>query len=179
MEKIIENNKIVGIEEIKANDYNPKLSYKDSPELMIEFDKLKKSLEYHGQIDPLLVREVKSGYELVNGYHRLEAMKELKWKRVEIKDLGKISRIEAIKKALSTEELRIPLDVIEVAELIKGIKDSEGSLEGLPYLEEEIENKIKLLNFDWSKYESDFLDVIEDDVKKLRGKRERTDYILF
>ena len=39
-----------------------------------------------------------------------------------------------------------------MAELVKKIKEGEEDLEGLPYTEEEIENKIKLLEFDWGEF---------------------------
>lgn len=169
MEKIIQNNSIIDIDKVKPNDYNPKPDYTQSEELKIEFEKIKNSLKYHGQIDPILVRESdkKGEYEIINGYHRWLAMKELGFKQIEIKNLGKIDRIEAIKKALSTEELRIPLDVIEVAELVKKVKESEEGLKGLPYLEKEITEKIDLLDFDWKSFEREIVDVVEEDEKEV------------
>lgn len=160
--KIIENNLIVDINKVVPNDYNPKLNYEDIPEFQAQYEKIKESLRYHGQIDPVLIREIENGlYEIINGFHRWKAMKELKFEKVEIKNLGKISRQEAIKKALSTEEPRIPLDVIETAKLLKEIKESEAGLEGLPYLEQEIKEKIELLEFDWNTFEN------EEDIEKM------------
>jgi len=152
--KIIENNKKVKIDQVQPNTYNPKPDFNSTDELKVEFGKIKESLRIHGQIDPVLVREIETDkYELINGYHRWMAMKELKFTEVEIKNLGIMSKEDAIKKALSTEELRVPLDVIEVAKLIKQVADSEAGLEGLPYLQEEIEKKIALLEFDWDNFQ--------------------------
>lgn len=178
MERITQNNLIIDIDKIQPNDYNPKPDFNESEELKLEFDKLKRSLEHHGQIDPLLVREIgKDKYELVNGYHRWLAMKELGWKKAEIKNLGKISRIDAIKKALSTEEIRIPLDIIEVAELVKNIRESEEGLEGLPYTAEEIQEKIDLLEFDWESFKREVIEVVEDEQKEVeRLETKRTYY---
>ena len=168
MERIIENNQIVDLDKIQPNDYNPKPDFRESEELKIEFEKLKSALKYHGQIDPLIVREIgEEKYELINGYHRWLAMKELGWKRAEIKNLGKISKEEAIKKALTLEEIRIPLDVIEVAELLKNLKEAEVELEGLPYLEQEIRERIELLDFDWSDFKE--VEVIEEDIEKIEN----------
>jgi len=156
MEKIIENNQLVDINQLKANDYNPKPDYKETEELQLEFGKIKNSLEYHGQINPILVRELGNGiFEIVNGFHRWKAMQELGFEKVEVKNLGKITREEAIKKALATEELRIPLDMIEVAKLVKGLKELGVGLEGLPYSMEEIDNKIDLLGFNWDEFNQD------------------------
>ena len=77
--KIIENNQVVSISGVRPNEYNPKPNYNDTEELKQEFQKIKTSLRIHGQIDPVLVRQVKEndGYEIINGYHRYVAMKEL------------------------------------------------------------------------------------------------------
>jgi len=163
--KIIENNFVVAIDKVKPNGYNPKPDYNSTDELKAEFEKIKNSIRVHGQIDPIQVRELGKGmYEIVNGYHRWVAMKELGFKEIEIKNLGKMSRAEAIKKSLSFEELKIPLDIIESAKLIKELKDAEEDLSGLPYTEEEISNKIALLNFDWNDFEREKGE--EDDTKK-------------
>ena len=160
--KIIENNLVVSIEKVIPNNYNPKLDYKESEELKREYEKIKKSLKVHGQVDPILIRENEDGkLEIVNGFHRWTAMKELGFKEIEVKNLGKISRNEAIKIALSTEETRIPLDVIEVAQLIKGLKEIGEDLKDLPYTLEEIKDKMELLEFDWKKFTGEEIDVVE------------------
>jgi len=160
MGKIIQNNLVVDIDKVKPNNYNPKPDFKESEELKIEFNRIKNSLYHHGQLDPIQVRELKDGkYEIVNGYHRWLAMKELGMKKVEIKNLGKISRKEAIKIALSLEETKIPLDVLEVAELVKNLKKIG---EGLPYSMEEIQNKISLLEFDFDKFKEEA--IIPEDI---------------
>lgn len=145
------NNLIMEIDKLVPNDWNPKLDYNSTEELKIEFEKIKNSLKDHGQVDPIIVREIKDKYEIINGYHRWVAMKELEFKEVEIKNLGKITKNEAIKIGLSLEETKIPLDVIEVAQLVKSLKEI-GEWQGLPYSLEEIENKIKLLDFDFKQF---------------------------
>ena len=150
MGKIIENNLKVSIDKVKPNNFNPKLNFREYPDLGKEFNRIKKSLKTYGQLDPIQVRELDDGtFELINGYHRWEAMKELGFVEIEIKNLGKISREQAIKIAISTEDTKIPLEQIEVAKLLKEIRDSEIGLEGLPYEIEDIEAKINLLEFDW------------------------------
>ncbi len=164
---IIENNMVVDIELVIPNNYNPKPDFTSTEELQLEFAKIKDSIAYHGQIDPLIVREVNDKYELINGYHRWQAMKELGFEKVEIKNLGTISKEEAIKKALSFEELKIPLDVIETAKLIKALKEDQVSLMGLPYMSEEIENKLKMLDFNFNDYQDTDLEDIKGNKKKV------------
>lgn len=88
MENITENNQIVDINLLSPNKYNPKLDYNSTPELQREFERIKKSLIDHGQIDPVIVRKIENGYEIIDGFHRYCAMKELGWTKCEIKDLG-------------------------------------------------------------------------------------------
>ena len=49
-----------------------------------EFEALKLSIQEHGQTQPIQVRPIKDGYEIVGGYHRWLAMKELKFLEVEV-----------------------------------------------------------------------------------------------
>ncbi|MHA1867143.1 MAG: ParB/RepB/Spo0J family partition protein, partial [Candidatus Heimdallarchaeaceae archaeon] len=94
-------NLIVSIDKIVPNDFNPKPDYNSTEELRIEFERIKNSLKNHQQIDPIIVRELpekelkkkpgmRKKYEIINGYHRWAAMKELGVKKVEVKNLGKI-----------------------------------------------------------------------------------------
>lgn len=152
--KIVENNKVVPTEQIQPNNYNPKDDYLKEPELQIIYEKVKKSVLHHGQIDPILVRELEENkYEIVNGFHRFKAMQELGFKTIEIKNLGKITREDAIAKALSTEVIHIPLNQIGVAELVRDLaKIPDFNVDLLPYSGDEIQSKIDLLEFDWDKY---------------------------
>ena len=151
---IIEGNLVINIDKVKPNDYNPKQDFREDVELSREYEKIKDSLKYYGQIDAIKVRELDDGsYEIVNGYHRWTAMKELGFDKVEIKNYGKVTREEAIKMAVVTEDTRIPLDTLEVAELLKVLKEIGDSMAGLPYTMEEMDKKIALLTFDWGDLE--------------------------
>jgi len=160
MGKIIKDNLIVDINSVRPNNYNPKLNYKSTNDNRVQFEKFKNSLIIHGQINPVKVRQTidKDRYEIIDGYHIWTAMKELEFKEIEIKDFGNISREEAIKIFLCSEELKIPLDIVDTAKLVKEIKGLNIGLKGLPYTEIENENKIKLLEFDWSQFEEEIKD---------------------
>jgi len=153
--QIIQNNQIVEITKVKCNDYNPKPDFNSTEELKAVFEKIKKSLELHGQIDPILVRELDDGtFEIINGFHRWSAANELGADKIEIKNLGKISRNDAIKKALSTEDIKVEIDEIEKAKLIKELVTEDDTL-GLPYTDEEITNFVDLLEFDFDQFENE------------------------
>jgi len=162
--KVAEGYLVVGISLVKPNDYNPKKDYREDHANRVMFEKVKKSLESHKQIDPIIVRELEDGtYEIINGFHRYMAMTELGYKEIEVKNLGKMSRQQAIAKALSTEAPKIPLDELEVAQLVKEFVDQKFDLTELPYSMDEIEAKIELLDFDWKNFnEQDALEKLDD-----------------
>lgn len=149
--KVIQNNSVVDINLIRPNDFNPKPDYKNDRELSMLFDKLTDSISHHGQTLPLLVREDGDKYEIIDGEHRYYAMLELGYKYAEIKNLGEINRVEAIKKLFSSE-LRFEVDPLEEAKLLKELHESNISLEGLPFTIGEIEEKISLLDFNPETY---------------------------
>ena len=80
-------------------------------------------------------------------------MKELGWTKCEIKDLGEISLNDAIAKTLSLEKTAITMDAVLEAQLVKQYKEAEGDLQKLPYSDEEVANKIALLEFDFNQFE--------------------------
>lgn len=163
--KVAQGYLLVGVELIKPNNYNPKKDYREDHANRVMFEKVKASITSHKQIDPIIVRELEDGtFEIINGFHRYNAMLELGFKEIEIKNLGKLTREDAIAKALSTEYPKIPLDELEVAQLVKEFVDKGFELTDLPYSMEEIEAKIELLDFDWQNFnEHDELEKLEDE----------------
>ena len=158
--EINSNNSVVDINLLQPNEYNPKLDFRGDDNLQKEFDKIKRSLKELGQVQPVLVRDAKDGkFEIINGYHRWSAMKELECKEIEIKNLGNIDLDKAISYALFTEDTKIPIDAIELAGLMKKIVTPEKPLDYwaklLPYDAELIKNKIDLLEFDFSEFDKD------------------------
>lgn len=151
------NNSKVKIDLIKPNSYNPKVNFRENTHNFVEYEKVKKSLEKFGQVEPILVRELEDNtYEIVNGYHRYEAIKELGGEEIEIKNLGKISFDEAVAIALQTEETKIPIDNIELSGLIKSLISEEKNIEYwaelLPYTAEVIQNKLELVDFNFDQF---------------------------
>lgn len=68
----------VPVEKCRPNAWNPRGMNKK------EFEALKLSIQEHGQTQPIQVRPIKDGYEIIGGYHRWLAMKELKFLEVEV-----------------------------------------------------------------------------------------------
>jgi ParB family chromosome partitioning protein len=70
--------------ELKANKWNSNRVNREN------FEKLKKSLKSLGTFKPAIVRETDSGYEILGGFHRVEAAKELGIPLVPVLNIGKI-----------------------------------------------------------------------------------------
>jgi len=68
----------VPINKCRANAWNPRGMSKK------ELEALKLSIKERGQTQPIQVRPVKNGYEIIGGYHRWKAMKELGFSEVEV-----------------------------------------------------------------------------------------------
>jgi len=153
------NTKKVKVTELKPNAWNPKVKPENDFDVEQQYEAVVKSIKTYGLVDPILVRSIKKEgkldyYEIINGYHRFLACKELKFKEVIINNLGEISDLEAKKLTIVTEEIRIPVDQVKLSNLLKDMLDSEELTklaEGLPYSKELIESKIELLDFDWEK----------------------------
>lgn len=147
--KIIENNSVVDIKTIARNDFNPKADIKTSTNALDleQFERLKRSLEAGGQTSPLIVREVgENQYELVDGEHRLAAMLDLGFTKAEIKNLGKLSRQEAIA-VLLNHEVTFDADPVKEAKLLQEYVAAGWDLKMLAYSEQDVFRKIEILDY--------------------------------
>jgi len=110
-----------------------------------------------GMVSPIDVRERDDGkFEIVDGYHRWRACRELGYSKILINNLGKISDEVAKKLVILKEKAKVPLDLVKTSmllnELAKNTSLEELALEtgyDLPELKADLE----LINFDWEEYE--------------------------
>ena len=159
---------LVNIKRVVINDYNPN----EMSDVM--YIKEKMSIERFGFVTPIVVREVEDKLIVIDGAHRLLAMRELHSQDVEIfttpkkdhkipkgqinvKNLGVVSDSDAKIMTLTLNELHGEPDTIKKAELIKCLADEidfADLAELLPYPEDELKNLIELADFDWEDYKS-------------------------
>jgi len=115
--------------------------------------KLKNNIERNGVIENILVRRLDNGsYEVVNGNHRLDVMNSLKLKECHAYNLGEITKENAIRVAIETNETRFGVDGIKLSHLIDEISDNVGLQElekSMPFSADEMQNMLDLLHFDW------------------------------
>jgi ParB family chromosome partitioning protein len=131
--------------EIEANPFQPRQDFKES-----EIEELAESINRFGLIQPIVVRKVKNGYELIAGERRLRAAKSLKKEKIPavIRDFNDRQMAEI---ALVENLQRKDLNFIEEASAYKRLID-EFSLtqkelaERLSKSQSTIANKLRLLN---------------------------------
>jgi len=173
MPSVLDKYKLVSIDKLIPAKWNYKKTDDEESEKLME--KLKKNLSKNGQIENLIVRESrkKNTYEVVNGNHRLIALKALKKKNAVCFMLGKISLEDAKRIAVETNETKFDSDPIKLAELITNIAkkfDIDDLVSTLPMSSDDIDNYTKMLHFDWDK-----LDKVQDEDEEESSKNSDED----
>lgn len=156
--------RIVGIDDISPNDWNPNMM---DPFMR---DRLIRSIQNDGFIIPILVRPDNregshSEWEIVDGEQRWSVAKEqLGMTKVPIINLGSISDSDAKQITIKANTLRGEFDSVELGKLIKGLSDDigiESLSDSLPYTVERLSGLIDLVDTDLSSL-NDGLDGLTD-----------------
>lgn len=139
----------VSVDDLHPNTWNPN---KQSDFI---FQKAKESIQKFGFIDPILVRETDTGFEIIDGEHRWRAAKELGYTEILAENLGSISVEEAKALTILINNIRGEDDPIKRGELFAELKLSSPDLLNLmPFSEQLISDEINLIDFDLN-YESE------------------------
>jgi len=119
--------------------------------------KLMNNIKQNGQVENLIIRELDTGfYEVVNGNHRLKVMRRLNQDHVFCYNFGKITDSQAKRIAIETNETRFESDNVKLAQLVKDISVDftfDDLAESMPYNQEELNNFVDLLDFDWDNFQ--------------------------
>lgn len=115
---------------------------------------------------PIFVRESKDGFVIVDGEQRWTSLTQAGNDKALIYNLGKLSDKEAKEMTLWFEE-QVPFDRVLQAELVKSMTEMYENLE-LPYLDDEVQNMIKILDYDPNALlDEEFDEPNDDDFDKL------------
>ncbi len=128
--------------------------------------KIAASIKHDSSAGVMAVREIRkknrSYYEVIDGNHRLQAIKLLKWEKAHCENFGAITQAQAILIARRRNHVWFQDDVIKYAELFKSVVLPEYSFDDLeafmPETREEMESLGKLLQFNWDDYTSNTSD---------------------
>ena len=127
----------IDINKLVKADWN----YKNEDKFKAE--KLRSNIKRNGQIENIIVRELDTGYyEVCNGNHRLDALKELNFKEVVCYNLGKISLPQAQRIAVETNETKFANDNDRLSQILNEIMtefNTEDLMTTLPFTEKEFE----------------------------------------
>lgn len=110
--------------------------------------KLLSQIKKNGQVENVLVRELGKKFEVINGNHRYDIFEILKVDYVMCYNFGKISKAQAQRIAIETNETKFDKDENKLANLLKDLTIDytiEDLSSTMPYSEDDI---IELVDFD-------------------------------
>jgi len=127
----------IPIDEIQPNKINPN-KMADST-----FKQLKLSLKKFGQLNPIIVREMDKGYEIIDGEWRYRASKAIGWREVQAKVIEATD--EEVKGLILASTIKGKHDAYVSADIIEGLSKTETSesLSAMGLDKNKIERKIK------------------------------------
>lgn len=139
--------KTINVDNIQANTWN----YNEQSKLIYEKEKL--SIHNHGFLEPILVRSIGNDqYEIIDGYHRWLAVRELGGKEIPVIDLGEVSDEMAKTMTITMNELGGEPNDVKLSKILVSIAEEsnvEDLAEELPYDEKELQRLMKLTDFNW------------------------------
>ena len=150
---------LLKINKVEPNPWNPNVQNEQQFNAEIE------SISNNGFLAPILVRAIDDHYQIIDGEHRLKALKEIIEKKIEgkrnVPDLVKLGQIPAIvidvddanakKLTIIMNETRGRADFAKLGALLAEIKvDLPDDLAvGLPYTETQLNELMEIASFSW------------------------------
>ena len=152
--------KKVDINSVFRNEWNP------NKQSEIIYRTLKNSVKNIGFMVPVLVREIeKETYEIIDGEHKYNAAKDLQYTEILIANLGKVDDMTAKALTISMNTIKGEHDILEEAQVLKDISAGQTTLfDFIPFEKRLLEERIKLLDFDFSQYDKEDVK-IEDKIQ--------------
>lgn len=141
------NIQLVPIDNIFPNIWNPN---KQSDFI---FERELTSIQTHGFLDPILVREISDGFEIIDGEHRFRAGTQLGYKELPCNNLGIVSDSVAKQLTVLMNEVKGKADTGKLSDIMKDLHQELG-MEALeimmPYTKVEMDALIHVAEIDWN-----------------------------
>jgi len=137
--------------EVHVLDKAPWNYKRDDPDMQAA---LEANMRRNGQLINLIVRP-SSGccrWEVINGNHRLDALKALGVKEAQCFDTGPISNAAAKRLAVETNETNFPTDYLSLSEAVEAMLrefDLGDLAETMPYTDTELAHFRDMIGFNW------------------------------
>lgn len=141
----------VPLDEVYPNSWNPKSESK-------EYQKVVDSIIENGYISPIAVREKEDGYEIIDGFHRWKALRELGYTEAYVYNLGEVDDNEA-KSLTIWFEVQVPFDEIELAPMVCYLHSINMKV---PYSEDDLIRFDKMQSFSFDDFGADQGPVLDD-----------------
>ena len=145
------------IEQLVKAEWNYKTDGTDE-----QIQKLMNSIEYDNSAGILAVRKIRDKYEVIDGNHRLEALRRLNYKEVQVENFGDLPKSKAIVLSRRRNHVWFDDDLVSFGTLLKEDVLPDISMETLKEILPEDENLENLLNFnefEWKEPEQKTKDV--------------------
>ena len=155
MSKINVDIKIVGIEDVYPNPWNPNIQSVRVEEATTE------SIGMFGMLDPLTVRphpDQEGKYQIIDGAHRQASCMKLGYKVIPVNVVKGLTEGEAKKLTVIANETRGYAEKPALADLLSTIKPEFGEelIQGLPYYQNELDDLLAMSDHDWEDFDSSF-----------------------
>lgn len=160
MQKLVTEKKIVLIDYIIPNEYNPNQ--------MSDFiyGRMKETIKEKGLFGSIICRPLAGMYQILDGEHRWKACKELGYTELPIEvSVNEMSDQDVKFWTLYFNNTRGKDDIEKVAQIFNEIDIGQAQL--LPFTEDEIENTKALFKFDFSQYENKDVEVPVDELPRV------------
>ena len=158
--KLVTEKKIVAIDSIIPNPYNPnKMSD-------FIYDRMKKTIAEKGLFGSIICRPLAGCYQILDGEHRWKACKELGYKELPIEvSVEEISDQETRFWTIYFNNTKGKDDIEKVVEIFNSLEAGQEQL--LPFTDDEIKNTKDLFAFDFSQYETNNPEIPSDSMVQI------------
>lgn len=145
--------KIIAIDDIRPNGWNPN----EQSKLM--YEKTKLSIYNHGSIEPVLARPIADGkYEIIDGYHRYLAMRELGYTTIGVMIRDDIHEEMAKAMTITSNRVKGEPNKLKLSKNLNDVAVEVGFdqlLEEAPYDKKELKALLKLTSNLWDEMDQE------------------------